>query len=94
MVWIFGGLWKHGAARMPHYDAAALAAAGVVVVTVNYRVGFEGFGHLPGVPDNRGRRIGAAADGQSDSARDDGWKDGRIALRVAVRELEHLVSQA
>jgi carboxylesterase type B len=39
---------------MPQYDAGALAGSGVVVVTVNYRVGFEGFGHLPGVPDNRG----------------------------------------
>ncbi|MEV6318643.1 carboxylesterase family protein [Streptomyces sp. NPDC051776] len=54
MVWIYGGLWKHGSAGMPHYDATALAGSGVVVVTFNYRVGFEGFGHLPGVPDNRG----------------------------------------
>lgn len=54
MVWIYGGLWKHGSASMPHYDAATLAGSGVVVVTFNYRVGFEGFGHLPGVPDNRG----------------------------------------
>jgi para-nitrobenzyl esterase len=41
---------------MPQYDAAVLARTGVVVVTVNYRAGFEGFGHLPGVPDNRGLR--------------------------------------
>ncbi|WP_260640278.1 carboxylesterase/lipase family protein [Streptomyces angustmyceticus] len=53
-VWIYGGLWKHGAASMPHYDAGRLAGSGVVVVTFNYRVGFEGFGHLPGVPDNCG----------------------------------------
>ncbi|GGQ82976.1 carboxylesterase/lipase family protein [Couchioplanes azureus] len=61
MVWIHGGLWKHGAARMPQYDAATLARSGVVAVTVNYRVGFEGFGHLPGVPDNRGLRDQIAA---------------------------------
>ncbi|MGV4982795.1 carboxylesterase/lipase family protein [Streptomyces sp. NRAIS4] len=61
MVWIYGGLWKHGAARMPHYEAATLAGSGVVVVTFNYRVGFEGFGHLPGVPDNRGLRDQVAA---------------------------------
>ena len=54
MVWIHGGLWKHGASSMPQYDATTLAAAGVVVVTINYRLGFEGFGHLPGAPDNRG----------------------------------------
>jgi para-nitrobenzyl esterase len=61
MVWIYGGLWKHGSSGMPQYDAAALARSGVVVVTVNYRVGFEGFGHIPGVPDNRGLRDQIAA---------------------------------
>ncbi|MEO3786524.1 carboxylesterase family protein [Actinocorallia sp. B10E7] len=54
MVWIQGGAWKAGSARMPHYDGALLAGSGVVVVTLDYRVGFEGFGHLPGAPDNRG----------------------------------------
>ncbi|GAA2489331.1 carboxylesterase family protein [Streptomyces longisporus] len=61
MVWIYGGLWKHGAARMPQYDAGTLAGSGVVVVTFNYRVGFEGFGHLPGTADNRGLRDQIAA---------------------------------
>jgi para-nitrobenzyl esterase len=61
MVWIHGGLWKYGATRMPQYDATTLARSGVVVVTVNYRVGFEGFGHLPGVADNRGLRDQIAA---------------------------------
>ncbi len=61
MVWIHGGVWKLGSSSMPQYDAATLAASGVVVVTVNYRVGFEGFGHLPGVPDNRGLRDQIAA---------------------------------
>jgi carboxylesterase type B len=61
MVWIHGGMWKHGSSAMPQYDAAVLARSGVVVVTVNYRVGFEGFGHLPGVPDNRGLRDQIAA---------------------------------
>ena len=61
MVWLHGGLWKHGATRMPQYDAARLASAGVVVVTVNYRLGFEGFGHVPGRPENRGLRDQLAA---------------------------------
>jgi len=61
MVWIYGGLWKFGSSSMPHYDASVLARSGAVVVTVNYRVGFEGFGHLPGVPDNRGLRDQVAA---------------------------------
>lgn len=54
MVWIHGGLWKYGASSMPQYDGSALARAGVVVVSPNHRVGFEGFGHLPGCPGNRG----------------------------------------
>lgn len=54
MVWIYGGQWAYGASSMPHYDGSVLAAHGVVVVTFDYRTGFEGFGHLPGIPDNRG----------------------------------------
>ncbi|WAL65458.1 carboxylesterase family protein [Amycolatopsis cynarae] len=54
MVWLYGGAFLIGTSRQPDYDGATLAAGGVVVVTVNYRVGFEGFGWLPGVPQNRG----------------------------------------
>ncbi|MDF5754385.1 carboxylesterase family protein [Spongiactinospora sp. TRM90649] len=54
MVWIYGGRWSHGASSMPHYDGSVLAGSGVVVVTFNHRTGFEGFGHLPGAPGNRG----------------------------------------
>lgn len=61
MVWIHGGLWKYGSGTMPQYWGATLAESGVVVVTLNYRTGFEGFGHLPGAPDNRGLLDQAAA---------------------------------
>lgn len=61
MVWIHGGRWKIGSPATPQYDAATLAGAGVVVVTLDYRLGFEGFGHLPGHPDNRGLRDQIAA---------------------------------
>lgn len=61
MVWCYGGGWKTGSSSMPGYDGAALARSGVVVVTFNYRFGFEGFGRLPGVPDNRGLRDQLAA---------------------------------
>jgi carboxylesterase type B len=61
MVWLYGGAWRAGASAMPHYDGTILAGSGVVLVTVNYRIGFEGFGHLPGVPDNRGLRDQIAA---------------------------------
>ena len=61
MVWFYGGGWRIGASGLPQFDGAVLARSGVVVVTVNYRVGFEGFGRLPGVPDNRGLRDQIAA---------------------------------
>jgi para-nitrobenzyl esterase len=53
MVWIYGGAFILGTASQPDYDGTHLARAGVVVVTLNYRVGFEGFGWLPDAPQNR-----------------------------------------
>jgi para-nitrobenzyl esterase len=53
MVWLYGGAFIFGAATQPEYDGANLARAGVVVVTLNYRVGFEGLGWLPDAPPNR-----------------------------------------
>ncbi|MFC5017160.1 carboxylesterase/lipase family protein [Streptomyces lienomycini] len=55
MVWIYGGAYKMGHAGSPGYDARRIAADGdVVVVTLNYRVGMEGFAHIEGAPANRG----------------------------------------
>lgn len=54
MVWIYGGGWKSGSSSDPTHDGATLARGGVVLVTFNYRVGFEGFGTVPGAPANRG----------------------------------------
>ncbi|WEO94231.1 carboxylesterase family protein [Streptomyces sp. FXJ1.172] len=54
MVWFQGGAYVFGHAGDPVYDAARLAAAGVVAVTFNYRVGMEGFGYIAGAPANRG----------------------------------------
>ncbi|MFD3946168.1 carboxylesterase/lipase family protein [Streptomyces sp. NPDC058579] len=61
MVWIYGGGWKTGYSADPGYDGEVLARGGVVMVTFNYRVGFEGFGHVPGAPANRGFLDQAAA---------------------------------
>ncbi|WP_433326048.1 carboxylesterase/lipase family protein [Spirillospora sp. CA-294931] len=61
MVWLHGGGWLIGGTAMPGYDATVLAGHGVVVVTVGYRLGFEGFGHVPGAPGNRGLRDQIAA---------------------------------
>ena len=54
LVWVHGGNFEHGAGSLPLYDAASFARDGVVAVTFNYRLGVDGFAHLPGVVDNRG----------------------------------------
>ncbi|WOI36355.1 carboxylesterase family protein [Alteromonas sp. CI.11.F.A3] len=54
MVWIPGGAFIREDAAERVYDGRRFAEQGVVVVTVNYRVGVDGFMHLKGAPDNRG----------------------------------------
>jgi para-nitrobenzyl esterase len=55
MVWIYGGAFQFGHAGDPAYNGARLAGeAGVVLVTLNYRAGVDGFGLLQGTPANRG----------------------------------------
>jgi para-nitrobenzyl esterase len=43
MVWIHGGGYTRGSGAQPVYDGAALARRGVVLVTINYRLGRLGF---------------------------------------------------
>ncbi|MCY3971868.1 MAG: carboxylesterase family protein, partial [Acidobacteria bacterium] len=43
MVWIHGGALTRGSGSLPLYDGTALARKGVVVVTVNYRLGPFGY---------------------------------------------------
>ncbi|WP_039798721.1 carboxylesterase/lipase family protein [Nocardia araoensis] len=61
MVWIHGGKYLEGTSGNPHHDGATLAGCGAVVVSMNYRVGLEGFAHIAGAPDNRGILDQAAA---------------------------------
>lgn len=42
-VWIYGGIFAGGASSDSLYDGAGLAAKGVVVVSMNYRLGALGF---------------------------------------------------
>nr|WP_320160804.1 carboxylesterase/lipase family protein [uncultured Methanoregula sp.] len=43
MVFIHGGAFMEGAGSLPFYDGSALAKKGVVIVTLNYRLGALGF---------------------------------------------------
>jgi len=43
MVWIYGGGFQAGSASEPRQDGAALARKGVVVVSMNYRMGVFGY---------------------------------------------------
>jgi carboxylesterase type B len=43
MVWAYGGGFVNGAASDPRFDGAALARRGVVLVSLNYRLGTLGF---------------------------------------------------
>jgi len=54
MVWIPGGGYVAGNSSLPEYDGGRLARKGVVVVTLNYRLGIEGFAPIDGAPANRG----------------------------------------
>lgn len=43
MVWIHGGTLRTGSGSRPFYDGTSLAGQGVVLVTINYRLGPLGF---------------------------------------------------
>ncbi|GII75154.1 carboxylic ester hydrolase [Sphaerisporangium rufum] len=62
LVFLHGGAFVSGSGAQAMYDGAALARAhGLVVVTVNYRLGFLGFGHHDATPANLGLRDQIAA---------------------------------
>jgi para-nitrobenzyl esterase len=61
MVWIPGGAFVRGANSVPIYDGSAFARDGIVLVSVNYRLGVPGFAVLDGAPTNLGLRDQIAA---------------------------------
>ncbi|MGI5227934.1 carboxylesterase/lipase family protein [Actinoallomurus sp. CA-142502] len=54
LVWIHGGAFRNGSGSLPTYDGGKLAADGVVCVSINYRLGAEGFLLLPDGTANLG----------------------------------------
>jgi para-nitrobenzyl esterase len=54
MVWIHGGAFVNGSGAVPQYAGDRFARGGVVCVTINYRLGCEGFLFLDDATANRG----------------------------------------
>jgi len=54
MVFVHGGGFVTGSTRAALYDGSAFTRDGIVLVTVNYRLGIPGFLELEGAPPNRG----------------------------------------
>lgn len=54
LVWIHGGGFFAGSPASLWYNSPGFPRDGVITVVISYRLGFDGFGHIPGAPDNRG----------------------------------------
>jgi para-nitrobenzyl esterase len=54
MVWIHGGAFVNGCGAVPQYAGDRFARDGVVCVTINYRLGCDGFLFLDDASPNRG----------------------------------------
>ncbi len=76
MAWIHGGGFAGGSASVAIYDGAALARHGIVVVTINYRVGILGILAHPALT-SEGRTSGTY-----------GLMDQVAALRWTQRNIE------
>lgn len=61
LIWIHGGGYVAGSAAGSWFDGRTYNRDGVVLVTVGYRLGFEGFGVIDGAPSNRAVRDWVAA---------------------------------
>ncbi|MFE1914911.1 carboxylesterase/lipase family protein [Streptomyces anandii] len=61
LVWLHGGALTRGSSAVPVYDGHAFARDGIVLVSVNYRLGVEGYGLFPDAPANPGLRDQLAA---------------------------------
>lgn len=61
VVWIHGGAFERGGSALEGYDGTTFARDDVVFVSVNYRLGSEGFSVLEDAPRNLGLEDVAAA---------------------------------
>ncbi|MFT3796907.1 carboxylesterase family protein [Microbacterium sp.] len=60
-VWIHGGAFEKGSAALDVYNGMSFARDGIVFVSMNYRLGSEGFSVIEGAPRNLGLEDAAAA---------------------------------
>lgn len=77
LVYIPGGAFAEGSGSVPIYDGTNLAATGLVVVTINYRLGVFGFLATPEL----------AAESKHHSAGDYGLLDQMAALQWVKRNI-------
>ena len=61
LLWIHGGALERGTAALGLYDGMPFARSGIVFVSINDRLGSEGFSVLDGAPRNLGLEDAAAA---------------------------------
>ncbi|MBZ9642409.1 carboxylesterase/lipase family protein [Streptomyces sp. PSKA30] len=61
LVWLHGGALTRGSSCVPVYDGRTFARDGIVFVSLNYRLGVEGYGLFPDAPANPGLRDQLAA---------------------------------
>ncbi|WP_329269311.1 carboxylesterase family protein [Streptomyces sp. NBC_01451] len=81
LVWVHGGGFLGGSPASPWYDGRSFARAGVVCVTVGYRLGVDGFAPLDGVPTNLGLRdLLLALDWVQENIAAFGGDPGRVTL--------------
>ncbi|WKX68894.1 carboxylesterase/lipase family protein [Streptomyces sp. XD-27] len=81
MVWIHGGGFRYGAGSLPLYEGGRLAADGTVCVTLNHRLGPEGFLLLPDGTANLGLLdVIAALEWVQDNIAAFGGDPGRVTV--------------
>jgi len=78
MVWVHGGSNKGGWSYEPNYIGRKLAAKGVVVVTIAYRLGAFGFFSHPALDNGKGEPVANF-----------GWLDSVQAFRWVAENIEY-----
>ena len=79
MVWIHGGGYNNGSGTAALYDGTALARRGVVLVTINYRLGRLGFFDHPALAADRAAEEPAGNYGVMDQISALAWVRDNIA---------------